>query len=136
MPVITKKLIDQPYGRFVIAEDINEDGAKRFLGFESAREVFPYIETQENKHCHETMIGTNNRKIYFDADKKIDDGIFPEVVDFIDHMRIRLIETLKVLCGLDVAESDICFTDSSTAVKFSMHIIGKEKRYDVMEKNN
>lgn len=123
MPIITKKLSDQAYGRFVIAEDINDDGAKQFLGFDSARDVFPYIEEQPARHFHETMIGTEHRKIYFDADRKIGDGEFPNMFDFMDDARAVLLITFSKLCGGILADTDICFTDSSTDVKFSMHII-------------
>jgi hypothetical protein len=123
MTTITKKLFHQPAGRFVIAEDINEDGAKQFRGFKSIYELFPFIKAQPAKHFHEVMMGTDCRKLYFDADKKAGEGDFPDMAAFVSDMRECLTISVARLFGVELDPADICFTDSSTPAKFSAHVI-------------
>lgn len=120
MPEITNKLNNQN-SHVIIAQDVNSDGAKRFLGFRSYLQLFPYIEEQEEKCFHEVMVGLQNRKLYFDMDKKKEQGDFPDVVDFVNDISEIIIGAVDTLFNKKV--SDICFTDSCTDDKFSMHII-------------
>ena len=122
MVYITKKLIDQDR-KVIIAEDITESGAKRFVGFDSHLQIFPYIANQETKCFHEVMGGLENRKLYFDADKKAGEGDFPDIADFAQDMKEVLICAVDALFGVKLDEGDICFTDSCVEDKFSSHII-------------
>ena len=122
MVFIAKKLIDQNCP-VVIAEDITNDGAKRFLGFTSHLQIFPYIAEQEQKCFHELMSGLENRKLYFDADRKAGEGEFPDFDQFARDISTFLIGTVLELFGVELNQSDICITDSCVEDKFSSHII-------------
>ena len=110
MVFIAKKLIDQNCP-VVIAEDITNDGAKRFLGFTSHLQIFPYIAEQEQKSFHELMSGLENRKLYFDADRKAGEGEFPDFDQFAHDISTFLIGTVLELFGVELNQSDICITD-------------------------
>lgn len=122
MVFITKKLIDQSC-KVIIAEDINESGAKQFVGLKTELQIFPYVKSQEKKCFHELMPGLENRKLYFDADKKVGEGEFPDIYDFMTDMKLVLVVAVKALFGVVLDENDICFTNSSVDNKFSSHVI-------------
>lgn len=122
LPDITKKL-DNQNSKIIIAQDVNNDGAKQFLGFKSYLEVFPYVNAQDEKNFHEVMVGLNNRKLYFDCDRKKDEGEFPDTVEFMNEMGESIISAVDVLFDEEMDMDDICFTDSTTDDKFSMHVI-------------
>lgn len=123
MTATSKRLCEQAEHPYVIAEDINNDGAKQFHGFNTIYSMMKYVDAQPVKHFHEVMKGLGPRKLYFDADRKVEDGPFPDMLDFVNDMRETLIKTIKALFNVDIENNDICFTESHTINKFSSHII-------------
>jgi hypothetical protein len=83
---ITKKLSENN-AQVVIAQDINADGAKQYIGLGNYDEIFDYVEKQEQKCFHEVMPGLQNRRLYFDFDLKAGEGDFPEMADFVHAMK-------------------------------------------------
>ena len=121
MPLLTKKL-SQNNANTVIARDINDQGAKEYIGLPSYASIFPYIENQKEKCFHEVMLGLQNRRLYFDFDLKASEGKFPDMQDFVDNMREFIVISVDVLFGVELNAYAIIFTESHREDKFSVHV--------------
>jgi len=117
---ITKKLKDQN-SPVVIAQDINDQGAKQFVGLSSHQDIFSYVEDHIGESFHEVMPGLGRRRLYFDFDKRASEGAFPSVPDFIHHTREAIVEAVDALFGATLDAEDILFAQSQ-GEKFSLHI--------------
>lgn len=118
----TNKL-NQQHANVVLARDISKDGHKAYLGFETTLSAIAHINKQDEKHFYEVLIGYNNRKLYFDFDKKAEDGEPPDPNEFIEDMTEVLISAVDVLFDARLSSDDIIFTNSSTDNKASFHVI-------------
>lgn len=121
MTFVTKKL-NQNAADVVIARDINDKGAKEYVGLKSYDEIFPFIEKQEEKCLHEVMIGLQNRRLYFDFDLKAGEGDFPDMCNFVQQMKEFVVISVESLFGATVDPDDIIFTECHRPDKFSVHI--------------
>ena len=107
----------------IIAKDITDDGKKEFKGFNSVLSMFKHIKKSEHKHFHE-VIHSDNRHIYFDFDKVIDD--VDDIIDdeeFISVVHECLIPSIETLFGVEIDYHDILITTSTTSTKVSYHVI-------------
>ena len=120
MVLITKKLFENN-AAVVIARDINDQGAKEYVGLGSYDEIFPFIEKQEEKCFHEVMLGLQNRRLYFDFDLKAGEGDFPDMCDFV-QMKEFIVLGIDALFGTTADPNDIIFVESHRPDKFSVHI--------------
>jgi len=121
MSIINKKLV-QNNCPVIIAQDINDSGAKQYIGLSSYYDIVPFIEKQEEKCFHEVMLGLQNRSLYFNFDLKVGEGEFPEMNEFVHHMRECIVLSVDLLFGATLDPSDIIFTESHREDKFSVHI--------------
>jgi hypothetical protein len=118
---ITKKLSENN-AHTIIAQDINDAGAKQFVGLGSYNEIFTFIEKQPDKCFHEVMPGLQNRRLYFDFDLKQGEGKFPDMAEFVYHMSETIVMAVDALFGVTLNPNDIIFTESHRSDKFSAHV--------------
>jgi hypothetical protein len=122
---ITKKLSEND-SYIVIAQDINDKGAKQYLGFRDYDDVFPYIEEQVEKCFHEVMVGEGHRRPYFDYDKVQTAEEFENIEqlmsDFTNRMLMAITACSKYLFGVEIGYGEISFTECHRADKFSAHV--------------
>ncbi len=118
----------------VVAKDVGAKGAKEYMGFEDYFDVLEHIldTPKENRNFYEVLQGLEPRRIYFDVDKKKVKGEeLPDVAEFVFHMKDTIINVFDVLCGIELSEDEILFTESSTKSKFSFHIVVPDYKVSV-----
>ena len=120
------KLKDVPQSKFILALDVNEKGVKKYIPFDSALDIFKFNKniTKKNRVFYEVAQQLNDRKIYFDFDKKIND--IDEAIDieeFKNTFTPILKNVVESISDIEINNSDIIYCNSSTNFKSSFHII-------------
>lgn len=103
----------------VLAQDLNNKNQKRYIGFNSHLDVFPFIDSQKTKNFYEVLLENAPRRPYADIDKHLTNPI--DLYKFVETLTRGIKTALKAL--FNVSTDNILITNSSTDLKFSLHCV-------------
>ncbi len=143
MPEIFKKLKDaleeKTSENVLITQDVNTDGAKKFILYESYKKVKKHCLNNDSTHFYEFILENTPVKLYLDIENNIkkdeqENLIKPDLKLIITIFKEKIYKLFN-----DIIHCKYYILDSSTSSKYSYHIIFEFFNNDntqVLFKNN